>query len=193
MFNSIKPYLGPAALFGLDISMNAAGFQISDFWSSVLIAFAFFWLFFTLASHKALIKKYPGIKEWLPFVDPAGGIRANSKELTGNYISNQSFNIADLAYNGLIEGRTFENCQIYGPAILMTGGVVGFMHECRFEGHPNALVIETSNKVLIGIISIKNCTFRRCVLRQIGIIGGKKLREDLPQEVKTTPNTDTQA
>ena len=176
MLNLIKPYLGPIALICFDTGMNAIEYPISEFWSGALIAFAAFWFFFALASHTTLIKRFPGIKEWLPFVDPAGGVRAGAKELTGKYIAGHTFNITDLAYRAKIIGRHFEDCDIYGPAVLAVAGI-GHVADCTFSGSLDSTFITVEQRVLLGPILLENCTFRKCRFHEIGFIGNQEARE----------------
>lgn len=192
MFNLLKPYLGPFALFGFEMSMGALD-SISEFWSGALIAFALFWFFLALTSHKALIKKWPNIKVWLPFVDPAGGVMAGSKELTGKYIYGHTFNIADVSYMAKIEDRYFESCHIYGPAILLLSGPAGQLFECAFEGHPDDIFILVSQQKVIGPIILINCTFKKCIFTGIGFIGNEQAKNNFLTGSKVQPTVDTQA
>jgi len=190
MLNLLKPYLGPFALFGIEISMDALG-TINEFWSGALISFAFLWLFLALASHKALIKKWPNIKVWLPFVDPAGGIKVDAKELTGNYIFGQTFSITDLSRNGKIEGRHFENCHIHGPAILILSGPAGHLLECIIEGHPEEVFILVTQDKGVGPIMLTNCTFKKCIFTGIGFIGTEVAKNSFLKGVKAQSTVDT--
>jgi len=67
-------------------------------------------------------------------------VRSNPKELTGKYISGQTFAISDLAYRSAIIGRHFEDCHIHGPAVLAVVGI-GHLADCRIDGTPESLFI----------------------------------------------------
>lgn len=175
MFKFFKPYLGPTALICLEKGMNAAGFPLTDFWAGAMIAFAVFWFFFAMTSHSELLRRFPRIKEWLPFIDPAGGIMANPKELTGKFISGQTFKISDLAYNGRISGRHFENCVVHGPAVLMMSGI-GHVIDCKFHGEADEFFITTQQDRFVGPIELNDCTFKNCEFPGIGLIGPKEAK-----------------
>lgn len=170
MFNMLKPYVGPVALVVLERGLDASGLQVSPFWAGALVSFAVFWFFFALVSHKDLVRRFPGIRTWLPFVDPTFSVRAEPKELTGRYIVGQHFQFADIALDGSVRNRTFEDCVIYGPAVLGLQGV-GMMHECIFEQPIDALLIRVNQPRMRGVIPVEHCTFRRCTFRAIGFVG----------------------
>jgi hypothetical protein len=164
----LKPYIGPVAIFALKEGLSASGYPMNPFWGGIAVGFAGFWFILALMSHKALIKRFPTIREWLPFVDPAGSVRAGSKELTGRYVTQQHFAITELAVNGKIIGRTFEDCDIFGPAVLVLGGV-GQMYRCTFDSP--AVFIRTNQDKVVGPILITDCSFKSCRFQGVGFIG----------------------
>ena len=170
MIDLIKPYFGPSAMFALERGLDAANVTVTPFQSGLLLAFAAFWLFFVIVSHKALIERFPGLRVWLPFVDPAGAARTPAKELTGRFISGQTFDIADVAHNNKIIRRTFDDCDIYGPAVLFLSGV-SHLQECTFSGNRDGVFIETPQSQIIGPISAVDCGFRNCRFHGVGFIG----------------------
>jgi len=89
------------------------------------------------------------------------------------YITHRSFRIVDLVgEDDLIMGRTFEDCTIYGPAVLAPLQGVSFEHD-TFEGDPKALFweIPEGRVHVLGAIGLVNCTFHRCKFRGIGFAG----------------------
>jgi hypothetical protein len=89
----------------------------------------------------------------------------------GSYLRGLSIRISDLAREDIvIRDRTFEDCYIYGPAILVPHGM-GMFHECGFEGDTSSLFITIAEeRSVIGVIALENCIFRRCHFRKIGFI-----------------------
>lgn len=94
------------------------------------------------------------------------------------HITHRSFRIVDLVDEGsdLIMGRTFEDCTIYGPAVLAPLNQLTFERN-TFEATPDALfwVIAEDRNQLVGAIGLIDCTFRRCTFRGIGIAGKREL------------------
>lgn len=80
--------------------------------------------------------------------------------------------IADaLGPNFIVENKTFEDALILGPAILAPLGENTFS-SCTFEGSPESIFYEVPpDRVLVGVVGIRNVTFTRCRLSAIGIIG----------------------
>lgn len=85
---------------------------------------------------------------------------------------NEAVRIADLTvHTDLIQGRTFENCQILGPAVLALLGKTTISH-CTFDGNDFediAWPIATDRQTMIGAVGVADCEFFRCRLVQIGI------------------------
>lgn len=72
---------------------------------------------------------------------------------------------------GLIEGQTFEDQVILGPAIVVPlGGVT--LDDNTWVVDPGGLFIEfPDDKPIRGAIGLRNVTIRRCELRNIAIAG----------------------
>ncbi len=94
------------------------------------------------------------------------------------HITQRSFRIVDLVAgsNDRITGRTFEDCTIYGPAVLAPLNQMTFEHN-TFEATPEALFweIPEDRDQILGAIGLTDCTFRRCIFRGIGIAGKRAL------------------
>ncbi len=80
----------------------------------------------------------------------------------------------------IIEGRTFENFLILGPAVVAPVDEIE-MHACTWEappGNPDALFIEVpENRQLVGVVGVRNVTFTKCTFRNIGVIGSAQAIE----------------
>ena len=73
--------------------------------------------------------------------------------------------------SGLIEGRTYEDAVILGPAILVPIENMT-LDSNTFLGDPNALFIEfPEGSPIQGGIGLRNVTFRRCEFRNVAIAG----------------------
>jgi len=93
-------------------------------------------------------------------------------------ITDRSFRIVDFALDSdIIDGKTFEDCTIYGPAIIMPLESTTLAHN-TFEADPETLfwIVPEDKLRVIGAIGLVNCTFRRCVFRRIGVAGKRELR-----------------
>ena len=106
---------------------------------------------------------------------------ATPRELQSKYLSGRSFHINDPALTGdstpTIRERTFEDCDIDGPAIILSQGAGGFT-DCEFDGPVDALFLEVPHRpMLIGVIVLIDCVFRRCHFRRIAIL-------DTPENVE---------
>ncbi len=98
-------------------------------------------------------------------------------------LSHRSFRIVDLVDNeDILEGRTFEDCTIYGPAILIPLNDNTFSHN-TFEADPEALLwpIAEDRDRILGAIGLRRCTFLRCIFRRIGLAGKQEFMEQMSQ------------
>jgi hypothetical protein len=94
------------------------------------------------------------------------------------YLKNLAFRIADLVHEDIvIRNRTFEDCTLYGPAILCSVGTV-LMTRCGFRAeNPDDVFWELSEKQatgqanLVGVIGVEDCVFRDCNFVAIGLAG----------------------
>lgn len=99
--------------------------------------------------------------------------------LKASFVSHQNFRIVDAVdERGRLEGRTFEDCHIKGPAVLgLLDGIV--MVETTFQTtHPemNDLYVEIeTGRGYIGIIPVKDVAFRRCTFESVGIAGTSQM------------------
>jgi hypothetical protein len=138
MFKVLKPFAGPALIVVLEVGLSMTDYH-SPFVGGVLIGIFIFLFVMALFGNRALMKRFPGILEWMPFLDPSGGF-ATSDQLTGKMICGQSFHISAVQYDGVVRGRHFEDCEIFGPAVLTTTGI-GHMVDCGFDGTSDSVFI----------------------------------------------------
>lgn len=102
---------------------------------------------------------------------------AETAELRAPYIHNRSLYIFDLAHkNTTIRGRTFEDCQVYGPAIVAPYyGEWPFDEACTWEEAVDPInllwaSIPNLDRQYIGVIGLDNCTFRNCSFVRVGML-----------------------
>lgn len=105
--------------------------------------------------------------------------------MTTNHVS-EVVRIADLAtVNPVIDGHSFENCLIVGPAVLLAMDGTS-IEGCDLGGDPIALfwlVDPDLRSKILGAIGIQNCSFRGCRFENIGLAGPEELRTMLWQDV----------
>lgn len=164
----LKPLAAPAILFLIGISTNVMNFK-NDWLAGFLMGIAFFWAVIALFLNKPLLNRLPRLTEWIPFLNASGA--PLSAVLTESIIVRKHVRIGDLALENKIINRTFEDCDIYGPAVLRTSGF-GYIVESRFDGPGDHVFIEISEnqKAAIGPIEVTGCSFRRCRFHGIGFI-----------------------
>ena len=100
------------------------------------------------------------------------------------YLKNKAIKIIDLVDNkNMIQGRTFEGCRIFGPAVLFLSGK-GIVYDCGFEGAPEQVFWELApeQKQIVGAVRVEDCTFRGCDFFAIGFVG-------LPERMKELRST----
>jgi HAMP domain-containing protein len=97
-----------------------------------------------------------------------------------NYFSQELIRVADLVVMGqpIIEGKVFEDCILYGPAVItLMHDRPGIMENCSLEGPPNLddIFFEAQKgRYLGGVIGLRGCTLRRCRIVKICIVGPKE-------------------
>lgn len=88
----------------------------------------------------------------------------------------------------IIEGRTFTDCFIEGPAVMLV------LEGTHFEGVNfgptggdlrNILFRPMSGQRAIGAVPVRNCTFRNCHFHTLGITGSDDLLQMLVDQVAT--------
>ena len=98
----------------------------------------------------------------------------DSAEFAQPYLHGKHLKLVDLTGDdNIIEGRTFEDCQFYGPAVIAITGVTT-IHGNTFEAVNGQLFIPIIAGVHVGggtaVIQLKDCQFRRCRFRRVQIV-----------------------
>jgi hypothetical protein len=116
---------------------------------------------------------------------------ATTPELQASYLSNLNIKMADLGSTGnpIISSRVFENCEFYGPAVVIIhDNCVGMVGIAMLPGITmDTALIPTTTANISGIFIFDNCVFKGiCKLNNVSIIGSpeviEKLKEKLRQE-----------
>ena len=87
-----------------------------------------------------------------------------------------------------IEDRTFTDCTIEGPALMLVLEGV-FFDSTDFGptgGDIRNMLFQPLGNVGIGAIPVRNCTFTRCQFQTIGITGNETLLKMLIEQVTTS-------
>jgi hypothetical protein len=190
MFNLAKPYIGPGVLIGLGATV--AGIQV-EWLGGGLLGVGVGWLIGVVLNHEALVRRFPRIHEWLPFVASNAG-RLTAEELSSPYVTGKHFCIISFARTGVICDRVFESCVIYGPAFLVNLGG-SQMITCLYDRPPERLVWvvddddikECGVGVKSGLLYIQRCIFRDCTFVDIGFVGSKGFLAAMKREVTPLP------
>ncbi|MBN2128441.1 MAG: hypothetical protein JW741_03055 [Sedimentisphaerales bacterium] len=104
-----------------------------------------------------------------PVPEPAS--LATPDTLIAPLLKDLSIRLADLTREDfVIRKKTFENCHIYGPAIILPKGTTTILR-ATFEKSPDISFLETSNKKVWGAVTLYDCTIIDCALHKISIMG----------------------
>lgn len=119
-------------------------------------------------------ERWPQLAAYSPAPQLFGrtSIRYEARELlTATFLKNRTLRLVDVSYGGQIDGRTFEDCQLYGPAVIEMSGVT--LIDCRQEHDEELIFIELPphQAKVVGPILCTDCVFRRCYFRGVGVIG----------------------
>jgi hypothetical protein len=84
-----------------------------------------------------------------------------------------------------IEGRTFTNCVIEGPAVMLVLEGVQFdgTNFGQTGGDVRNILFRPLGSRGIGAIPVRNCTFQTCDFEAIGITGNDSLLQMLTEQV----------
>lgn len=90
--------------------------------------------------------------------------------------------LASLTVNtNVLNGLTFQNCQIIGPAVLIPLGQTQILH-CTWDAPLVEAVfweIPPERSVVVGAIAAADCTFSSCLFIQVGLAGPRELLEKM--------------
>jgi len=83
--------------------------------------------------------------------------------------------------SSMLDGLTFVNCTIIGPAVLLFLHDVTIQH-CSWDAPGQEAIfwlVEPGRAFVVGAIAVQNCTFSACRFSQVGVAGDDGLRETL--------------
>lgn len=88
----------------------------------------------------------------------------------GKHYKNQNVRLADLVVlTDVIEGVTFENVTLVGPAVVIFQGQTE-LNRCGFEGDPESTLWPLGSRArALGAILLLDCKFYTCRFSRIGI------------------------
>lgn len=122
---------------------------------------------------------------------------ASMQDMVGTLVQNKSIRIAELIHPAtpgppVIQGKTFEDCLLYGPAVISLPD--SLLSHSSFSADPGQeddvwIEIETP-RVLYGVVSFERCTFNRCRFVHIGIIGDSEVHEQFRQALGISASKD---
>ena len=101
---------------------------------------------------------------------------------------NTLLRISDLAVTSdLLEGLTFENCQIVGPAVLGVLNNNTFVN-CNWEGPPEAIIWEVpEDRPVLGVIGLQTCTFAGCHFQRISMAMNSPMAQLFREGISRAP------
>jgi len=112
---------------------------------------------------------------------------ATPDALTPSILQNMNIRISDLTREEqIIRNRTFDNCHIYGPAIIITDNCIITPKADFTEIDPNGIFIETTNKIVSGAIKLDTCVIKNCTFHKISFIGSSEGIRRLKERVINT-------
>jgi hypothetical protein len=79
--------------------------------------------------------------------------------------------------NPILDGYSFTECNIFGPAILLAVSPDNRIEASRFDGDPVStlwIVDPEDRPRLTGVIGVKQCTFKKCRFRNVGLVVASK-------------------
>lgn len=180
-------------LVALAVTLAVAAFKVTKLWLGLLgvgLAATLIAILFSFQSLTGLdltdnviislcvtilagILSFPRLRRWwlldskpAPDAEPVNPNALNPME---SYFSKRIVQIADLIYYGpRIEGKTFEDCHIKGPAIVIFRG--GSLDSTIFIGDRDLSFVELPVNGIIGVVEFVRCTFRRCRFEAVGVM-----------------------
>jgi hypothetical protein len=183
MWKALKPQVPP--LIGFGIQILTAKWQ-PDWLIGLILGILAFWLAFALLSNRSIRARWPWLHEWVPFLGSIGPVMTMPDQLTAKYIVGHTFKIALIAEENAISERVFEDCHIWGPAVLCLTEI-GVMHDCSIEGPEEAALILIVQDQVKGPINVIGCVFRRCSFHGVGFAGPKRQIDKMRTEFVPDP------
>ena len=169
----LKPTLPPLLIVIIDSALMIAGAKMPEWLMGAILGAAVIWLIISTASVRGnLIERWPRLRDWFPFLDPTGGM-ARQAELAERFVSGKTLRLLDAAINGTIVGKTFEDCIIYGPAVIAPCGMTTFRNP-RWHATRGDIVYDFGDKsTRTGMLLTEDCTFNNCTFYECGIASSR--------------------
>ncbi|MDO8716919.1 MAG: hypothetical protein Q7J73_08985 [Dehalococcoidales bacterium] len=94
-------------------------------------------------------------------------------------LSGLQINVADLARNDLtIKNKTFNNCDLYGPAVIAMLGDYVVVTGNTFDASIDTMfTVQDTDRWISGVIAFENVQFINCRFHKIGIIGSSTMKQ----------------
>ena len=96
----------------------------------------------------------------------------SDSDLEGHRIyRNESVRLSDLtALEDVVDGVTFANCEILGPAVIVLLGDT-HVNGCHWSGDAEAIIWPAHGRnEVVGAIGLKDCVLTDCELYRIGML-----------------------
>ena len=129
-------------------------------------------------------------------LSPNGAARAMDPRATafnGGRFALVDLYLASMQAGGgaVIEGRTFTDCTIDGPALMLVLENVSFdrVNFGPTGGDMRNMLFRPLGDMGIGAIPVRNCTFTNCRFLTLGITGNDELLDMLIAQVKTVDDS----
>ncbi len=182
----LKPTLPPLLIVIVDSSLMIAGTNMPQWLLGAVLGAAILWLALSaIGIRGAVIERWPWARTWFPFLDPTGGLAATS-ELRARHLQGLHLRLALVAENNVVSDRTFEDCVIYGPAVVAPVGYVSH-YDCTYTcKNPDQLylVLDTfvpnktqDHELPAGLLLVERCVFRRCQFIGISTLTNKEAKD----------------
>ena len=83
---------------------------------------------------------------------------------------NESVRLSDLtALEDVVDGVTFANCEILGPAVIVLLGDT-HVNGCHWSGDAEAVIWPAHGRTsVVGAIGLKDCVISQCQFYRVGI------------------------
>ncbi len=111
--------------------------------------------------------------------DKPAPINLDAVQLSATYLQGVPLRLVDIPRTGFsIKGRTFENCDIFGPAIMAPVSksmIVGCAFQTELPGVWSPVLWPIpDDATVIGVIGLVDCTFKNCRFHGVGIAGSRR-------------------
>lgn len=102
---------------------------------------------------------------------PPYGDRVSETPAAARIYRDQTVRLSDLvALEDVIEGYTFENCEILGPAVVILLGNT-LLDQCHWTGDPDAVIWPAHGRTaVVGAIGLQDCVITGCQFYRVGVL-----------------------